>query len=45
MTDNDQPSADDVEEADRRNGEPGATEAHPTGADQAKKNRENDPPA
>jgi hypothetical protein len=43
MPDSDSP--DDTETADRRNGEPGATENHQTGVEQAAENQRNDPPA
>lgn len=33
----------DIDDADRRNGEPAATE-HPTGEKRARENRETDPP-
>ena len=44
MPDNDQ-TDDSIDEADRRNGEPGAAENHPTGVAQAEENKKNDPPA
>jgi hypothetical protein len=45
MPGNEYPDEDDTEEADRRNGEPGATHARQTGDEQAEENRQNDPPA
>jgi hypothetical protein len=44
MPDNEQ-TDDSTEEADRRNGEPNATENHQTGVEQAEENKQNDPPA
>jgi hypothetical protein len=35
----------ETEEADERNGEPGASENHQTGVEQAAENQRNDPPA
>jgi hypothetical protein len=45
MPENDHSDEDDTDEADRRNGEPGATHSRQTGNEQAEKNWQNDPPA
>jgi hypothetical protein len=45
MPDNEDQTDDETKEADRRNGEPDATQNHQTGVEQAEENKRNDPPA